>query len=67
MILGTIITVIGWAMLNACGSGQHNINSVNGRFAVESAYLNTLISGSFGAMLSFFLKRHIVKGDQMKT
>jgi len=25
MILGTFITIIGWSMLNACGSGQHNI------------------------------------------
>lgn len=54
-------------MLNACGSGQHNVNSVTGRFAAESAFLNTFLSGSFSSMLSFLLKRHIVRGDDAKT
>ena len=67
MILGTFITVIGWAMLNACGSGQHSVNSVSGRFAAESAFLNTFLSGSFSSLTSFLLKRYIVRGDNLKT
>ncbi len=67
MILGTFITVIGWSMLNACGSGSHNINSVSGRFAAESAFLNTFLSGSFSSMISIIFKRHIVRGDNLKT
>jgi len=66
MILGTFITVIGWAMLNACGSGQHNMNTVSGRFEAETAFLNTFIAGSFSAFLSFFLKKQIVRSDRMK-
>jgi hypothetical protein len=27
MVLGTFITSIGWAMLNASGSGSHSLNS----------------------------------------
>lgn len=67
MILGTFITVIGWAMLNACGAGGHNINSVSGRFAAESAFLNTFLSGSFSSFISYLLKRYIVRGDRLKT
>lgn len=67
MILGTFITVIGWAMLNACGSGNHNVNSVSGRFAAESAFLNTLLAGSFSAFISILLKKHVVRGDKRKT
>ena len=66
MILGTIVTVLGWAMLNACGSGRHNINSVGGRLQSELAYLNTFLSGSFSSVLSFLLKRHIVRKDKLK-
>jgi ammonia channel protein AmtB len=57
MILGTFITVIGWAMLNACGSGAHNMNTVSGRFQAESAFLNTFIAGSFSSIFSFLLKK----------
>jgi ammonium transporter, Amt family len=67
MVLGTFLTVIGWAMLNACGSGNHNINSVSGRFAAESAFLNTLLSGSFSSFISILLKKHVVRGDKRKT
>jgi ammonia channel protein AmtB len=67
MILGTFVTVIGWAMLNACGSGSHNINSVSGRFAAESAFLNTFLAGSFSSMISILFKRYIVRGDDLKT
>jgi ammonia channel protein AmtB len=67
MVLGTVIIVIGWCMLNSCGSGGHNITSVGGRYSVELAYMNTLISGSFSSMTSFLLKRHIVRGDNAKT
>lgn len=57
MILGTFLTVIGWSMLNACGSGSHNINSVSGRFAAESAFLNTFLSGSFSSVFCILLKK----------
>lgn len=67
MILGTFITVIGWAMLNACGSGSHNINSVTGRFAAESAFLNTLLSGSFSSFIAILLKKYVVRGDKKRT
>ena len=67
LILGTFITVIGWSMLNACGSGSHNITSVSGRFAAESAYLNTYLAGSFSAFVSYLFKRYIVRGDNLKT
>jgi Amt family ammonium transporter len=67
MILGTFITVIGWAMLNACGSGSHNVNSVSGRFAAESAFLNTYLSGSFSSIFCILLKKHIVRRDKPKT
>lgn len=66
MILGTFITVIGWAMLNSCGSGQHNVNSVSGRFSAESAFLNTFLSGSFSSFISIILKKQIVRGDRKK-
>jgi ammonia channel protein AmtB len=67
MILGTFITVIGMSMLNACGSGSHNINSVSGRFAAESAFLNTFLAGSFSSFISILFKRYIVRGDHLKT
>jgi ammonium transporter, Amt family len=68
MVLGTFITILGWSMLNACGSGSHNINTVTGRFGAETAFLNTLLAGSFSAFWSILLKRYIVRGgDHMKT
>jgi len=54
-------------MLNACGSGSHNITSVTGRFAAESAFLNTFLAGSFSSFISFLFKRFIVRGDDLKT
>lgn len=66
MILGTFITVLGWSMLNACGSGAHNINSVSGRFAAESAFLNTFLSGSFSSIFCILLKKQIVRSDRLK-
>ncbi len=63
MILGTFITVIGWSMLNACGSGPHQINTVGGRYSAEIAFMNTFIAGGFSSFFSFFLKRYIVRGD----
>ena len=66
MILGTFITVIGWAMLNACGSGSHDMSTVSGRFAAETAFLNTFLSGSFSSIISFVLKKQIVRSDRMK-
>ena len=54
-------------MLNACGSGSHNITSVTGRFAAESAFLNTFLAGSFSSFISFLFKRYIVRGDDLKT
>ena len=55
-------------MLNGCGSGAHNINTVNGRFATETAFLNTLLAGSFSSFWSILLKRYIVRGgEHMKT
>jgi ammonia channel protein AmtB len=66
MILGTFLTVLGWSMLNACGSGSHNINSVSGRFAAESAFLNTFLSGSFSSVFCILLKKQIVRSDRLK-
>jgi ammonia channel protein AmtB len=63
MILGTFIIAMGWSLLNAAGYGTHSINSVSGRYAAELAFLNTFIGGSFCAIVSFLLKRHIVYGD----
>lgn len=68
MVLGTFITILGWSMLNACGSGSHNINTVTGRFAAETAFLNTFLAGSFSSFWSILLKRYIVRGgENMKT
>lgn len=67
MVLGTFIIVLGWAMLNACGYGTHSLNSVSGRYAAELAFLNTFLGGSFSAIFTFSLKRHIVRGDHQKT
>lgn len=63
MILGTFIIVIGWSLLNASGYGTHSLNSVSGRYAAELGFLNTFLSGSFCAFISFILKRHVVVGD----
>lgn len=63
MILGTFIVVIGWSLLNSAGYGMHSLNSVSSRYASELAFLNTFISGSFCAIITFLLKRHIVYGD----
>lgn len=63
MVLGTFIVAIGWAMLNASGSGGHKINSVGVRYETELAYMNSFISGSFSGFISFILKRWIVRGD----
>lgn len=67
MIIGTLLTGIGFAMLNSCGYGSHSINSFDGRYAAEVAFMNTFIAGSFSGFLSFMLKRHIVIGDHWKT
>ena len=67
MVLGTFLTTIGWAMLNASGSGSHSLNSQQSRKAAELAYLNTFLSGSACALISFLLKRHIVRGDHKRT
>lgn len=67
MCLGTAILAFGWFYLNACGSGYHHINTVSGRYATELAFLNSIVSGGFSSLTSFFLKRHIVKGDHKKT
>jgi ammonia channel protein AmtB len=63
MVLGTFLVVVGWCMLNSCGTGAHSLNSVGGRYSAELAFMNTLMSGSFSAMICFVLKRHIVRGD----
>ena len=63
MILGTFIIVMGWSLLNAAGYGTHSLNSVSARYAAELAFLNTFLSGSFCAIISFLLKRHVVRGD----
>lgn len=67
MVLGTFLSIIGFSMLNACGSGQHSLNSFEGRYAAEIAFLNTFIAGSASGILCFLLKRHIVYGDHMVT
>ena len=67
MVIGTILTVIGFAMLNACGAGTHSLNSFSGRYAAEIALLNTFLAGSCSAFLCFLLKRHIVVGDHWVT
>lgn len=67
MIIGTMIIAIGWAMLNACGSGSHSINSVGSRYAAEIGFLNTYLAGSASSAVAFILKRFIVIGDHNKT
>jgi ammonia channel protein AmtB len=67
MILGTFLTVIGFSMLNSCGTGNHSINSFSGRYAAELGLMNTFISGSVCAFICFMLKRHVVLGDHWKT
>ena len=67
MVVGTFLTVIGWAMLSAAGSGSHSLNSHQARKAAESAYMNTLLSGSACGLICFLLKRHFVCGDHQKT
>ena len=67
MVIGTFLTMIGFAMLNTCGAEDHSLNSFGGRYAAEIALLNTFISGSVCAFICFMLKRHIVIGDHWKT
>jgi ammonia channel protein AmtB len=67
MVIGTFVIVIGWSLLNACGYGMHSLNSVDGRYAAELAFMNTFISGSFSGFICFLLKRHIVIGDHKLT
>ncbi len=67
MVIGTFLTVIGFAMLNACGYGQHSLNSFNARYAAEIAFLNTFIAGSTSAFICFMLKRHISIGEHWQT
>jgi len=67
MVIGTLITVIGWSMLNASGSGSHSLNSTKARYAAEVGFLNTFLSGSSCGLICFLLKRHIVRGDHKKT
>jgi ammonia channel protein AmtB len=61
MVLGTFIIVIGWSLLIACGYGTHSLNSVDGRYAAEVAFMNSFISGSFCGFISFLLKRHVTR------
>ena len=67
MVIGTFLTVIGFSMLNACGYGQHSLNSFEARYAAEIAFLNTFIAGSTSAFICFMLKRHINVGEHWKT
>jgi Amt family ammonium transporter len=67
MVIGTFLVVIGWSILNACGYGLHSLNSTEGRYSAEIAFLNTFISGSCSGFIAFLLKRHIVRGDHAKT
>jgi ammonia channel protein AmtB len=67
MVFGTILTIIGWAMLNAAGGGSHSLNSVTLRHQADTAYINTFLSGCTSAFFSFLLKRYIVYGDNDKT
>lgn len=64
MVIGTFIIVIGWSLLNACGYGTHSLNSVDGRYAAELAFMNTFLSGSFSGFISFLLKRHITRENE---
>ena len=67
MVVGTIIIIIGWAMLNAAGAGAHSLNNFTNRYSAEVAYLNTFLSGSSCSLFSFLFKRYIVRGDNRKT
>ena len=67
MVLGTMLTILGFCFLNSCGQGQHSLNSFKGRYTAEIAFLNTLISGSVCGFICFMLKRHIVLGNHWKT
>lgn len=67
MVIGTFLIVIGFSILNACGYGYHSMNSFEGRYATELAFMNTFISGSVCGFICFILKRHIVRGDHSKT
>jgi ammonia channel protein AmtB len=67
MVIGTLLTILGFAFLNACGYGSHSLNSFDGRYAAEIAFLNTFLAGSCSGFLCFLFKRHIVIGDHWKT
>ncbi|TNV84072.1 hypothetical protein FGO68_gene17622 [Halteria grandinella] len=67
MVIGTLLTILGFAFLNACGYGSHSLNSFDGRYAAEIAFLNTFLAGSCSGFLCFMFKRHIVIGDHWKT
>lgn len=67
MVFGTFLCVIGWVMLNSAGAGKHSLNSYSGRFTSEVAYINTFLSGSFSGLISFVLKRYVVRGDNKRT
>jgi Amt family ammonium transporter len=67
MVLGTLLTILGFSFLNACGYGSHSLNSFEGRYAAEIAFLNTFLAGSCSGFLCFLFKRHIVIGDHWKT
>mmetsp|Transcript_21380 Transcript_21380/g.20527 ORF Transcript_21380/g.20527 Transcript_21380/m.20527 type:complete len:179 (+) Transcript_21380:707-1243(+) len=68
MVIGTFLTMIGWAVMTAAGTGTtHSLNSYAGRYYASNSILNCLLSGATSGLVSFMLKRHIVCGDHMKT
>lgn len=68
MVIGTFCIIIGWSILNAVsGYGTHSLNSNDGRYSAEVAFLNTFLAGSTSGFLSMLIKRHVNIGDHAKT
>lgn len=68
MVLGTILTVIGWVIMAAAGTGTtHTLNSYIARYYSANAILNCVLSGAVCGLLTFMFKRHLVCGDHDRT
>jgi ammonia channel protein AmtB len=62
MCIGTILIVVGWAMLNAASPGtNHQLTPQHRRISAELGYLNTFIAGGACSFISYFTKKYFVR------
>jgi ammonia channel protein AmtB len=58
MVFGTIILVVGHAILNACGASSFRLSDDDFRYAAELAFMNSFLAASSSGIVAFILKRH---------